>query len=347
MMWVYSDLHTTRIVTLQHDLFNTTPSPESNEPLKRQARDLLNTTPSPESNEPLKRRVRDTAVCVSGQLRSMNLATGDANFPPDELNPMITALRAHSIAGLTVVRNPLFNFARCWLPLTMRVWQAQSVQRNLYPAIGKFDVFMSVSTRGTASEPAVGDLSTCEPHRPTHGTLVCEVLKEVPVRVFPAKEVFGHYGYAGQHAQEEGLLQQLHGMHRCAAMIWKHMAQENVEYRYIMRLRPDMGVFAPLTANIATFLDDRLVIHGVDKGLCCCGNEDWFGIGHFGVMMPYLERMYSLQDSMAEYLSQHTWCAEDSMVWYMQQHFGVEVKTDLPLAGCLVKPRSRRHASDP
>ena len=125
------------------------------------------------------------------------------------------------------------------------------------------------------------------------------------------------------------------------------MAQENVEYRYIMRLRPDMAVFAPLTSNINTFLDDRLVIHGVDKTVCCCGNEDWFGIGHFVVMMPYLERLYSLQDSMQEYLSQNSWTAEDSMVEYMRQDFGVQVKVDLPLQGCLVKPRSRQNPSDP
>jgi hypothetical protein len=132
-------------------------------------------------------------------------------------------------------------------------------------------------------------------------------------------------------------------------MIWQHTIQNNIEYKYVMRLRPDMGVFAPLpTSNIATFLNDRLVIRVVDRALCCCGNEDWFGIGHFEAMMPYLERIYQLQDIMYEHLKDlgWSWTAESFLVDYMQKHFNVQIKGDLPIAGCIVKPTNRVNPSD-
>ena len=75
--------------------------------------------------------------------------------------------------------------------------QAQSVVRFLYPTLGAFDVFMTISTREGPNEPKVGDLSTCEPYRPHNGgSLACEVLKETPVRVFPS-EAFSTFYYAG------------------------------------------------------------------------------------------------------------------------------------------------------
>ena len=46
--------------------------------------------------------VRDMAVCISGQVRSMNMAPGDLLFP-NELQPMRTVLHSSSIAGMTVV----------------------------------------------------------------------------------------------------------------------------------------------------------------------------------------------------------------------------------------------------
>ena len=53
-------------------------------------------------------------------------------------------------------------------PLTKQV-QAETIQRHLYPSLGDFDVYMSISTKEGEREQRAGDLSACAsltPRRP-------------------------------------------------------------------------------------------------------------------------------------------------------------------------------------
>jgi hypothetical protein len=72
----------------------------------------------------------------------------DPNYPPSWI-PQRGRERAPALelAGMTV---------------------AETVRERLYPALGAFDVFMIVASRGGVREPAIGNVSACDALRP-HG----------------------------------------------------------------------------------------------------------------------------------------------------------------------------------
>ena len=125
--------------------------------------------------ESMAQGMKDTAVCVSGQLRTLNMRPDDPNFPPS-LQPMTTRFTAADMHNLTVVRAFSFGLARA--SLTKRV-QAETIQRYLYPSLGDFDVYMLISTREGEHEPRVGDLSACASLTPPPpARMFCEVIRE-------------------------------------------------------------------------------------------------------------------------------------------------------------------------
>ena len=61
---------------------------------------------------------------------------------------------------------------------------AESIQKNLISRLENVDVFMSVATRETPSEPKVNDTSVCESLRNNKGDLICQIDKDFEIPIF-------------------------------------------------------------------------------------------------------------------------------------------------------------------
>lgn len=213
-----------------------------------------------------------TAVCVSGQLRTLDMREADPRYPrswaPTGMHGSLVdpeVLPAVSLGGRTV---------------------AESVYEFLYPALGEFDVFMHVGTRETPTEPAAGNTSACDslaPRATERGRLVtCDIYHETVLPQYPTPE-FTHYYYFDAANENEtlrlqqSLLQQLYGMYRCKAAIERQERLSGVRYDYIVRYRPDTAFFRPMP-GIERFnygSPEAPTVHIVHKDLCQGGNEDW------------------------------------------------------------------------
>ena len=275
------------------------------------------------SREKIESKVqKDTAVCITGQLRTANMKASDPFFP-SSLEPMRTSLTSSMLDGMTV---------------------AESVVKHLYPSLGEVDVYMSISTRGSDNEPQVNDLNSCEIFRYVNGDLFCEVIKEEPVPIPVSDEVWNTYSYQDKYLQQ-GLLQQLYSLHRCANMIRKN---HKTTYKHIVRLRPDMAVFHRVLTPIGDIITSNNILV-VNPKICCCGNEDWFGMGTFDTMMLYLDRILVMQNkTVTSACFPQSWSAEMFLVCYMKQFQNIEINFEtLQMDGCLVKPTYRNYPSTP
>lgn len=246
---------------------------------------VVNTGPITMSveNIPLQAPSR-VAICITGQLRSLNMHPLDPNFPRN-FHPMKTIYKNENLSSMTI---------------------AESIQKRLFSSLSNFDVFMSVSTREGKNEPAVNNISYCEPLRPRNNDsfFKCEVPREKELPVYPG--IMDSYFYADKFGKQS-LLPQLFSLTRCSSLIREHMVETGISYKYIIRLRPDTAVLSQFPS-----LDElnikRNEIRVMGKRKCCCGNEDWFGVGHADVMFPYLDRYYSLQT--------HDWYGEKKSVYW-------------------------------
>ena len=218
---------------------------------------------------------------------------------------------------------------------------------------------MTVSTRSNSREPKVYDSSACESLRPVRpgSNLFCEVIEEMDSPLFQDLEIWKTFYYQNKRHQQ-GLLQQLKGMHRCSVTIQQYVIKSGLKYDYIIRLRPDMAMYEPM-APISSLLSQRNVIKHVDSSVCPGGEKDWFGVGYYDAMIPYLQRYLALQTVGDELnlsftsrlnftrVSRKTvWTAEVFLVRYMQAYFNVTLVGDTRIPGCLVRPLSRRSPSD-
>jgi drug/metabolite transporter (DMT)-like permease len=251
-----------------------------------------------------------TAVCVTGQIRSLNLKPGSPTWPPH----------------LQVVKTD-------WTV-------ADSIQQNLFSVLGDFDVFMTIATREGPREPKIGDKSACEPLRPKRpgSKLFCEVVREKDraVHQFPAK-VWKNFYVRGY---EQGLLQQLYGLLQCASNIRRHMFSSGVHYDYIVRLRPDTWFHLPMPP-VAIILTSRNVIKFANG--YGGGNEDCFGLGHSQAMFPYLDRYLALQtlsDDIEHFFNSAPWTAESFLMEYMK-FMNITLAPDARIAAGIVKPTTR------
>jgi hypothetical protein len=250
---------------------------------------------------------RRTAVCVTGQLRTMSLSPHDPLYPTswapqrNRPKPPIEELR-----GMTA---------------------AESVQARFFPALGTFDVFMSISTRGSASEPAVGNLSVCEPLRPRvpGGKLFCEVIPEAQLpMLLPGSSgdnpsVWQQYIIFAEESNMEsiqGLLQQLYSLHRCQEAIRVRELHTGVRYDYTVRLRPDAAFYDHMPVSIdnmdfGTRTAPSVAYVALEN--CCCGNEDSLLMGPRDALEPWMNRFLTLQSLPLEELglsSSTMWNAE-------------------------------------
>jgi len=275
-----------------------------------------------------------TAVCISGQIRTLYKGPGDPTWPPHN------KYKIHS-KKYDVVHMKGSSVA-------------DTIRRNLFGSLQDFDVYMPIFTKGGPREPKVNDTSVCNGLLPNKSgsNMFCEVEAEMPLVHFEQYGIWKQYYYRKNKDLQQGLLQQLHGMHRCSVMIRRNMIQSGVEYDYVIRLRPDMAVHE-LLPPIASLVTSKNIIRYVDESICCCGNVDWFAVGHSTAMLPYLERYTALQNfghgvlARPHWPSGKSWTAEGFLVRYMRIYFNVSLRPDKRLYGCIVKPTTRGAPSTP
>lgn len=281
---------------------------------------------STENSDATRPTMKDTAICISGQLRSLNMNYQSSEFPQN-LEPMTTSFTSQNLQGRSV---------------------AETIVQNVYPFVGEFDVFMTVATLEGPREPKVGDLTACASLTPlSPARMFCEINLQRDVGGLENDEIWKTFVYSGSPRLQQGLLQQLSGLQQCSMMISRQMLKENVQYRYIMRIRPDMAVMGPIP-SISSILNshEQDIIKIVHKENCCCGNEDWFGVGHFTAMQIYLQRISALYSLSREFLRAGSWKAESFLVHYLKTNYNITLMQEKEVLGCIVKPNTRQSASD-
>ena len=276
-------------------------------------------------------RCSRTAVCVTGQIRSLNLNPSSPTWPNQRLGIPQKWDFSMMKSGPTV---------------------AETIQKNLFSALGDFDVFMTISTKGGTREPKVGDMSACEPLRPrkSGSKLFCEVLPESkrPLYAEAAGGIWQRFYYSKRPDLQQGLLQQLYGMYQCSTNIKRQVISSGIQYDYIVRLRPDTWFHLPVPP-IQSLLISKSVIKYSDYMYYSGGNEDWFGMGHVDAMLPYLDRYLALQEISADIpwmRSMKTWTAERFLREYLQHTYNITLETDKRIAAGIVKPTTRSNPSD-
>ena len=242
-----------------------------------------------------------TAVCMSGQMRTLNMEPSDAAYPlawnallvDAQGKPRVGSPR-EDLKGMTV---------------------AQSIVAHLYPALGDVDVFVAMATRGRPREPLVGDASVCESLRPPKvgAFLSCDLWSEFDLPLFNETSPLWS-GYVMKN-YKQGFLQQLYGMWRCHEAVKLREIATGVRYSHIVRIRPDIAVIAPVRVSHISELDfgspDAPTILIADKTQCCCGNEDWLNVGERGPMEVFLERYAYLQALPPPAALKPMWDAEE------------------------------------
>lgn len=271
------------------------------------------------------------AVCVSGQPRTLDMEVSDKVYPKSWA-PMTCG------TSNPVAEGPVYR----------------TIQERLFNTLEKkhgFDVFMYVSTTEQGKRwPRVGDETVCSKLKPRNSSnhLLCSVEKEER-RPWNAS-ILSNYSYNDDYGIN-GLYQQLYGMYKCNEMRKKYTAETGVHYDYIIRLRPD-------TSFLDTFPDlehfdfgngvDESKIFVADKNLCCCGNEDWFGVGHAHIMDRYLDRILYLPfHALDNWKLGSWWGAETYLLNFLQTYGPVELVDDPSIKACIVKPLDRHIYGDP
>jgi hypothetical protein len=208
---------------------------------------------------------------------------------------------------------------------------------------------MTVSTLEGPREPRVGDLGACSSLTPSlPAKMHCEIKLQQHISGLEGDVIWNNFAYARSTHLQQGLLQQLKGLQDCSTMITRKMLEENIQYRYILRLRPDFVMINsfPLISSILQ-PDEQNVVKIVHKDYCCCGNEDWFGVGHFTAMQTYLQRISALYLLPKNFFTEEVWTAEMFLEKYLKTIYNITLVEEKALIGCIVKPTSRHSPSDP
>jgi len=277
------------------------------------------------------------AVCVSGQPRTLNLS----------LISSLSPMRVDE-AALSKATHPYGQ------QVAAKFTTADNIQSMFFSSLPAFDVFMYVST--TEDHPAlprVGDTSICEPLRPRDSSnhLLCEVVRENRLNGTDSP-IMNSYVYQADERLRQGLLQQLHGMKQCHRMQKEYTARIGVQYSHMVRLRPDNIFLAPFPPlDHLPFISpegNRQVLSG-SRTHCCCGNEDWFGIGRMQEMEPYMDRVDALPAYHLSGFNVSDWIAEKFLTDYLERRVrGTQLRLDNPqLQVCVHKPKSRTRVGEP
>lgn len=233
---------------------------------------------------------------------------------------------------------------------------AISVQEKLFAQLDRygFDVFMYVQTPGEGRRtPEVGDLEACEPFRPRGegNRLECLVEKEEPWGGLASRDhsLWDQYYYPHDYGVN-GFYQQHYGLYKSNEMRRIYEKRTGIKYDYVIRLRPDTVMLEPFPAieDLKFKRDDgtHLVLYAT-LGMCCCGNEDWFGIGPAEVMDIYMNRF--LYMPLRTYQGWHLgkrWTSEQFLEQFVKLYAGAEIYGEEQIKACLIKPKDRRGFGD-
>lgn len=223
---------------------------------------------------------------------------------------------------------------------------AETIRMNLYPSLGKVDVYVAIATRETANEPppapSAGATAACELLRPDDPSsrLFCDIWKEKPLPYYLyAGGIWETYLLGISLAQS--LLQQLYQQQRCLENIRTYERLSGERYDYIVRLRPDTAFYDPVaqvdTLDFGSPEEPRVLISPENR--CCCGNQDWFAIGTRDVMNYYLDRVLHLQ--AMKWDLPPNWNSEWYLGFILQTYANAKLVQDLGITACIIKPTTR------
>ncbi|CAF1583171.1 unnamed protein product [Didymodactylos carnosus] len=128
----------------------------------------------------------------------------------------------------------------------------------------------------------------------------------------------------------------------------EYSIRTGTKYTHFIRLRPDAIFFTPFpSVSTLPFISpngEPWILTG-NKRACCCGNEDWFGIGTIDLMDTYFDRI----DSILSYkLINPSWTAEDYISYHLKVNGSAALNVDYEhLRVCIHKPLDRRNPGDP
>lgn len=266
---------------------------------------------------------KQVAILVSGQPRSLVMEAGDARLPQNnsEMAPMRLATGYPNMHPGGI---------------------AASIHENLYEKLDSFDVFLLTEFPETASDIDQQGKQICNMLTPRNKTneIICKSMKERRSKVH-SLQIWESMFYSDNVEHQWQFLQQLQGMFLVNSMRRVHERNRGLSYEYLIRLRPDTMFFSPLprlqSLDFGSFAAPRIVYASKS---CCCGNEDWFGIGRTIDMSLYFDRFLYVQET-DWYTGDEVWTAESYLATFLSMHMNATLVPDERVQCCLVKPKNR------
>ena len=229
----------------------------------------------------------------------------------------------------------------------------QSIRENLFETLTNFDVFFYIEyPEGTSEEMMAHKTAEyCNLLRPSSGNnkITCQSRVEIPQRADENSVVWSNFFHAGHDAYIKGFLHQLYGLYRVNTMRKDFEQKTATTYAYLIRLRPDVGVFKPFpslaTLDFGTKTTPRVLIASKS---CCCGNEDWFGVGQTEAMNRYFDRYLYLQAAEHDWHEDFGfgWTAEHFAQVFLSKQLNATLTHHPDIFTCVVKPIDRSVGSE-
>jgi hypothetical protein len=135
---------------------------------------------------------------------------------------------------------------------------------------------------------------------------------------------------------------------QCNAMRKGYSRTTGARYTHWIRLRSD-SAFLDYFPNIETmrFVNESTgqpIVTFADMRKCCCGNEDWFGVGRIETMDAYFDRINTLH----AFQSTARWSAEDDLKYALNASANAQLTDNDPkVQVCIYKPPDRKVVGDP
>ena len=113
----------------------------------------------------------------------------------------------------------------------------------------------------------------------------------------------------------------------------------------MLRVRPDVifaEKFPPLTSLDFGRINTRNVLYA--SRACCCGNEDWFGVGTADIMDHYFDRISTLFQPFDANWRDNVWSAEAFLIDFLER-YNANMLMESRILACVVKPLNRSTGS--
>ena len=278
------------------------------------------------------------AVLVSGQPRTLTMCLQDELFPK-KLQPMLTNADV-----------PWLDYEGNQPPV------ATSIHKFLYSWLQNFDVFFMISFPGDEQRTLSQEIRKqkadkyCNALRPKNEThrIFCQA-RNNDVTMEYTEEIMGKFVHKGKRTLENGLLQQLYGLYYVNKMRKEHEKLTGVRYTHIIRLRPDV-IIARSFPSVASLDFGSSAAPNIlyASDLCCCGNQDWFGIGTSEVMNYYFDRILMLFQTFDRRWQEglKVWTAEAFLEQILKSQQNATLVPEDRIVACIIKPISRKGGSE-